>query len=80
MIESSSPSSSVRTIIPSRNNFENDVIDTPSSVDIQSQHQLSSDTNIHSSSAVSNSFSSFPQRLILESSEAKTRGTGDIQH
>jgi hypothetical protein len=52
--ELSSSPSSVTTIISPRDNIENDVIETSSSIDIQSQLQLSTDTNVDSSSTVSN--------------------------
>ncbi|CAF3928980.1 unnamed protein product [Rotaria sp. Silwood2] len=52
MTESSSSPSNVMTIISPRNNLENDIIEIPSSFDMQSQHTLSTDTNIDFSPAV----------------------------
>jgi hypothetical protein len=54
MTESSSLTAT--TILSPRNDFENDIIEIPLSFDIQSQHPSSIDTNINSSSNVSNSF------------------------
>ncbi|CAF1021716.1 unnamed protein product [Rotaria sordida] len=48
MTESSSSPSTVKTIISQKNNLENDIIETPSSFDIQFQHTSSTDTNIDS--------------------------------
>ncbi|CAF2741288.1 unnamed protein product [Rotaria sp. Silwood2] len=52
MTESSSSPSNVMTIISPRNNLENDIIEIPSSFDMQSQHTSSTDTNIDFSPAV----------------------------
>ncbi|CAF1660187.1 unnamed protein product [Rotaria magnacalcarata] len=61
---SSSSSTTTMTIRSPRNNVENDIIEIPSSVVIQSQHVSSPDTNIDSSLVVSNPFAFFFRCLI----------------
>ncbi len=58
MTESSSliPLNTTTTIISTRNNLENDIIEISPSLDIQSQYKSSIDTNIDPSSIVSNPF------------------------
>jgi hypothetical protein len=58
---------------PIRNNFENDIIEIPLSFDIQSQHNLLTDTNINPSSNVSNPF---PHNQIISSCACRS---GDVK-
>jgi len=53
---SSSPASSIITIISPRHDLENDVFEMSSSPDIQSQLKLAIDRDMDSSPAVSNQF------------------------
>jgi hypothetical protein len=71
MTESSTTPVNVRTIISPKNDLENDLIEIPSSIDIQSQQYTSStDTNINPLSIVSSSFS---YKLMCRSGDVKCK-------